>query len=120
MSEGGEIFSPTSARDLYREAELMTLRQMSASLATITNELIAHRESMGTMKEDIAVIKVRQEASAALSKAFDEIKAEIELLKARNLRQDGAYSFVTILKDFGPWLVSLIILAWGLFERQAK
>jgi hypothetical protein len=77
-----------------------------------------HTDDMAQMKTDIAVIKERQAQNADFRDALDAMRAEILALKARNDKQDGAYSLATAAKEFGPWLFSLLALAWGLFVRK--
>lgn len=113
------FMTPSTSEQVAREAEIVLLRSMSGTMETIAAELTAHRADLGTMKTDIAVIKVRQEQSAKMEDLCKDLRADIDALKARNQQQDGAMTFAGLLRDFGPWVVSLLLLAWGLFARAA-
>ncbi len=116
--ERASFMTPSTPEQVAREAEVMLLRQMTRTFETFTAEMVAHRGDMGQLKTDIAVIKERQMQNAEMRETMDEMRREIDLLKARNSQQDGAYTFLTMLKDFGPWLFALFVFYWGLFERK--
>jgi len=102
----GQIFTPIKEGELLHHAEIMTLRQIGNMLQAMTAELQANRADMMAMKIDVAVIKERQAQNFELRATLNALAAEVEKLKDRNSKQDGAFSFATVLKDFGPWLLS--------------
>lgn len=116
----GTIFTPIKEGDLLHHAEIMTLRQISNTLQSITGELQANRTDMIEMKVDVAVIKERQSQNIEMKAKLDVLEAEIEKLKDRNTKQDGAFSFAAALKDFGPWIFSFGVLLWGVLNRGPK
>lgn len=116
----GKIFTPTSEGDLLHQAEILTLRQISGNLEGMNRELQASRESMTELKIDVAVIKERQLQNTKMEEKVAALEADIALLKARNTRQDGAFSFVTMLKDFGPWVVAFGMMVYGLLQHPVK
>ena len=116
----GQIFTPIKEGDLLHHAEIMTLRQIGNTLQSITGELQASRSDMMEMKIDVAVIKERQSQHIELKEQLAALQSEVEKLKDRNTKQDGAFSFATMLKDFGPWIFSFGILLWGVLNRSPK
>lgn len=116
----GEIFTPIKEGDLLHHAEIMTLRQISNTLQAISQELVASRFDMTAMKVDVAVIKERQTQNVELKEKVTLLETKIEKLEERNTKQDGAFSFVTMLKEFGPWVLSFAVLLWGLLARSPK
>lgn len=112
------FMTPSTSEQVAREAEIMLLRAMNRSLEAMTGEMMAHRNDIGGIKTDIAVIKERQLQNAVLRDSYLELERKVDALQARNDKQDGVMSFATLLKDFGPWAVSLLLLAWGLFTRK--
>jgi hypothetical protein len=70
------------------------------------------------MQTDIAVIKERQTTIATLRDTVTKLEGKVTALESRNLKQDGAMGMMEILKQFGPWILSLLVLAWGLFQRK--
>lgn len=114
------FLTPSSAEGVARETEIMLMRSMAKALDNMATELASHREAMAAMREDIILIKERQRSAAEVKEDLDALKAEVEKLKARNTAQDGAYSLFTAAKDFGPWIISLAVLWWGLFSRGPK
>ena len=118
MPDEPSFLTPSSSEQVAREAEIMLLRSMNRAMEAMTAELQGHRADLGQIKTDIAVIKVRQEASEKMEETCAGLRADIDALKARNQQQDGAITVATLMKDFGPWLVSLGVLFWGLFSRK--
>ncbi len=114
----GTIFTPIKEGELLHHAEIMTLRQIGNTLQSMTSELQANRSDMTEMKIDLAVIKERQSQNIEMKEELATVKAEIEKLKDRNTKQDGAFSFVAMLKDFGPWILSFGVLLWGLLNHS--
>lgn len=117
MTEG-TILTPIKEGDLLHHAEILTLRQIGATLEGITAELQGSRKDMTDIKVDVAVIKERQQQNAKLEEKVLQLEIKVDTLETRNAQQDGAYTMVTALKEFGPWLISLAVLAWGLFARS--
>lgn len=113
-----DLFTPSSSDQVAREAEIMLLRTMARTLETMNATLLTHGSDIGSIRLDVALVKERQLVHGEVKKDVDDLKAKISLLEARNTRQDGAYSLVTMLKDFGPWLFGLLVLAWGLMGHQ--
>ncbi len=112
----GEIFTPIKEGDLLHHAEILTLRQITTNLEGIAKELQASRADMTEMKVDVAIIKERQTQTSELKEKIAALEQKVDLLEARNTKQDGAYTFVAMLKDFGPWLFGLFVLAWSLLK----
>lgn len=112
------FLTPSTSDQVAREAEIMLLRAMSRTLDTMTTEMIAHRVDISQIKTDIAVVKERQSSNVDFRTQIEALKIEVDKLKARGSQQDGAMSLATLLKDFGPWAVSLLLLFWGLFSRK--
>lgn len=116
MPEGSN-FTPLKDGELLHHAEIMTLRQIGSTLQAISSELQASRADMVTMKVDVAIIKERQQQHEETRNKIKALEDAVDLLQDRNARQDGAYTLITALKEFGPWVISLAVLAWGLFDR---
>jgi hypothetical protein len=113
----GEIFTPIKEGDLLHHAEILTLRQITTNLEAIAQELQASRRDMTEMKVDVAIIKERQTQSVELKQKISALEGKVDVLELRNTKQDGAYSLVALLKDFGPWIFGLLVLAWSLFGK---
>lgn len=112
------FLTPSNSEQVAREAEIMLLRAMSRTLDTMSMEMIAHRKDLTDIKVDISAMKVRQEASEKMEETCAGLRADIEVLKTRAAQQDGAVTLATMMKDFGPWVISLGVLFWGLFARK--
>lgn len=112
----GEIFTPIKEGDLLHHAEIMTLRQITTNLEGISKELAASRVDLTEMKIDVALIKERQAQTTKLETKISALESKVDLLEARNSKQDGAYTFVALLKDFGPWVFGLLVLAWSVLS----
>ena len=113
----GEVFTSVREEDVLHHAELLTLRQITKNLELIASEMQAHRKDMTTIQVDVAVIKERQTQSVELKEKITALELKIDILERRNDSQDGAYSFVKLLKEFGPWALSLVVLAWSLLGK---
>lgn len=120
MPDEPSFLTPSNSEQVAREAEIMLLRSMSRTLDTMTAEMIGHRKDLTDIKVDIAAMKVRQETSERMEETISALRADIEALKARNAKQDGAVTLATMMKDFGPWIVSLGVLFWSLFGSPHK
>jgi acyl carrier protein phosphodiesterase len=113
----GEVFTSVKEEDVLHHAELLTLRQITKNLELIASEMLAHRKDMTAMQVDVAIIKERQTQSQELKEKITSLETKIDVLEKRNDSQDGAYTFVTLLKDFGPWAFGLLVLAWSLLGK---
>lgn len=116
----GDIFTPIKEGDLLHHAEIMTLRQITSNLETIATAIQASLADMTEMKVDIAVIKERQSLNLELKEKITKLEEKVEGLETRNTKQDGAYTFIALLKDFGPWVFGLLVLAWSLLGHQTS
>lgn len=94
-----------------RSAEVAAMAEMTKALLALTAEVGEYRKIMTRMEIDIAIMKERQTTIA-------ELKARLEKVEQRDAEQVGAYKGLTFLKDFGPWLVSLAVLAWSFLGRD--
>lgn len=134
----GRILTPKSDETIMREAELLTLRNISDSLVALHQEMGSYRESVASMREDMAVIRERQQQHHEFRESLKEMSAEfrssirelgeqfrrdldgigerVDSLEDRNLKQDGAFTFATLLEKFGPWMATLV-LGWWAFVR---
>lgn len=132
------ILTPKSDETIMREAELLALRNISDSLVALHQEMGAYRESVASMREDMAVIKERQQQhhefresmkdlttefrdsiralGAEFQRGLDALETRVKAVEARNLKQDGAVGFVALLEKFGPWFVTLVV-GWWAFVR---
>jgi len=117
VSEPSFFPNPTPDQAL-REAQLMLLHNMSRTLESITAEMLAQRKDMSGIILDVAVIKERQQAQSKIEELYIEMRKDIDAIKARNFQQDGAMSAATLMKDFGPWLISLGVVFWSLFINK--
>lgn len=64
------------------------------------------------VREDIAVMQIRDEQIVALHSSVEAIKNEMQALKLRNAQQDGGFKAANVLKEWSPWLVSLAFGAY--------
>lgn len=112
------VHANPSEDNLAKQAEIMALRQIGDILKTVSQEMAAQRKDMSEVKVDIAVMKERQSQNQELRETVKALEGKIEVLEARNLREDGAVTFLTFLKDFGPWLAALLVFAWSLFGKK--
>lgn len=96
-----------------RSAELMAMAEMTRALLALTSEVGEYRKIMTRMEIDIAIMKERQTNYA-------ELKSRLEKVENRDAEQVGAYKGLSFLKDFGPWLLSLAVLAWSFLGRDPR
>ena len=119
--ERGSIFGVEQDEQLIaKQAEILALRQMTDTLKTISTELVQHRELLGDMRTDIAVMKEQNKSMEDMRETQQKQDARLLVLEQRQQQWDGANNAVKWLREFGPWIVSLFVLAWGLFERSPK
>lgn len=96
---------------LTREVEMYLLRHLGDSVARMAEAQNSMLLGMADLKADIAVIKAREEVVTQLVK-------DVEALKLRNAQQDGAFSLMSVLKEFGPWLVAMALGAFAYFTKK--
>lgn len=120
MSSGDVMMSVTSA-EAVRQAELLTLRQISDSLQNLYAEQVKHSDVLYSVKEDVAVLKMRMEDTKALENKIVVLEAKISNLELRNAKEDGGKGMAVTLSDvvykFGPWTA---MLALGIYEFIIK
>lgn len=108
-----------------RESELLVLRGLHDSLNHMNGRLDSHEEKqdkifgyISKIDRDLAVMAERQLATGEMKIAMRELSGRLDELEDVHNKQIGAATFVTWLKDFGPWIGTLVLLAWGLFVRK--
>lgn len=104
--------------DGSRAAETAAILRMAEAVVALTAEISASHGAMTEMKVDIAIIKERQTTAANLHDSYTRMDERLKKVETRDAEQDGAYKGLQFLKDFGPWLLSLALLAWGFFGRS--
>lgn len=106
MSDDVMMSVPT--REALRQAELLTLRQISDSLQNLYSEQVKHGDTLHSVREDVAVLKVRMEDTKELESKVNALTVEVSELKLRNAKEDGGKGFAVTLSDalykFGPWM----------------
>lgn len=117
MVDQGRILTPKSEEAIMRESEVLVLRQLSDGVSALTREMGTNREMMMGIREDMAVIKERQRAYADVRDDLSAVVSRIEAIEKRNAQQDGAMSFATLLKDFGPWIMAIGAAIYAFFKR---
>ena len=114
-----KVAENVDTRGFYR-AEIMTLQQITATLEAIAVELRDNRQTMMTMATSIARIEERQKQHVEFKEQLQELGDKVEKIENRNARQDGAFGFVTLLKDFGPWALGIGAVVWDIFVHSLK
>lgn len=103
-----------------RAAETQAILRMSEAVVALAAEISASHGAMTEIKVDIAIIKERQTTAAVLREDFNRMEARLKKMETRDAEQDGAYKGLHFVKDFGPWLLSLAVLAWGFLARSPR
>lgn len=103
-----------------RAAETAAILRMVEAVVALTAEISASHSAMTEMKVDIAIIKERQTAAANLHDNYQRMDERLKKVETRDAEQDGAYKGLHFVKDFGPWLLSLAVLAWGFLARSPR
>lgn len=104
----GEAASPTkdimmavSSEHALREAELLTLRQISDALNTTNDRLGRIDISVSDARERLARMEVNNDS-------IKHLKAEVALLKADLEQRKGAGLLMKWLREYAPWLAFLV------------
>lgn len=97
----------------HRSAEAIAMAEMTKALLGLTAEIGEYRKIMTRMEIDIAIMKERQTNYA-------ELKERLDKVERRDTEQDGMVKGAHFIKDFGPWLLSLAVLAWGFLARSPR
>lgn len=118
MVDQGRILTPKSDEAIFRESEVMVLRNISDTLAAINSELADNRKMMGKMVTDVAVLMDRERGHIEMKEVLEDFRRRIENIETRNAQQDGALNFATVLKDFGPWIISIAALIWAYVRKS--
>lgn len=93
-----------SSEHALREAELLTLRQISDAI-NLTNE------RLGRLDTGVADARERLARMESNSASISELKEEVEALKSDLQQRKGAGILLTWLKDFTPWILGIAVAA---------
>lgn len=110
---------------ILKQAELMALREMSNTMKRISDELVSQRDkhevvvqTLSDIRTDIAVMQEANKAVAEIKADVANLDLRMKVIEARNQQIDGATNFVKWLREFGPWLFSMLVMAWALFSKK--
>lgn len=101
-----------------RETEILVLRQMSDNLIRLNHRLDGYEDKQDKIFQYIGEIKTTLAVQTERQLVVNEIKVRLDDLERHHQQSQGAHNLVRWLKDFGPWIGTIILLAWGLFIRK--
>lgn len=110
---------------MTEEAVLVALQQVTSTLQAVSTEMAEHRKVLTDMRVEMAKIHERQQQHSEfkeflleLKEAHEKLRLRIEALESRNDKQDGALGFATWVKEFGPWILSMLAVAFAYFTTR--
>lgn len=100
-------FFPLQPGDSATLFALMEMIRVQTGAMERNNEKMERLSSaVAQVREDIAVLKSDAQRDAELNAEVATLKSEVAALKLRNAQQDGGLKFITVVKDFSPWIVA--------------
>ena len=120
-----EFMVPASDEKIAHLAEVTALRQVTDTLgrmAVFMQQLGEDQKGMtakmGEMHTDIALMKQQNQSIKELQEAQRVLSKRIEVIELLHAEQAGASKFLAKVKDYSPWLVSILMALWAIFERK--
>lgn len=96
-----------SSEHALREAELLTLRQISDAMRVTNDSLKATNKTIEGLRDDVGDARERLVRIEAQNEARVDLRDEVESLKKDLQQRIGAGKLFTLLKDFTPWILGL-------------
>lgn len=120
-----EFMVSASDEKIAHLAEVTALRQVTDTLgrmAVFIQQLGEDQKSMtakmGEMHTDIALMKQQNQQIKELQEGQRLLGKRIEVIELLHAEQAGASKFLAKVKDYSPWLVSILMALWAIFERK--
>lgn len=127
LGDGGDIFIPESDTKVAHLAEVTALRQLTDTvnrmgrfMQNVGEKMDATTEKVSDMHTQIALLTQQNEQVKELKTVVTELVQRIAKIELLHAEQHGAAKFITAMKDFGPWLVSILIALWAFFEKSSS
>lgn len=109
-----ELGTPTAAPS----TDHMLLLQMTENMGAMLREMASTREAVTKLREDMAVMKVRQEQHYETKGIVEKLEERVKELEQRRHQQDGAMSLADWVRQFGPWLFGMAAFVFAIYEAQ--
>lgn len=103
---------------LSHQAEIAALRTMTDTLSHMSSCMQELSGKVSAMHTDIAVMKEKDRQFEKITDTVKDMEIRVRSIETLHAEQAGGFKIITFLKEFGPWLVALMLAAWGLFERK--
>jgi uncharacterized coiled-coil protein SlyX len=117
MTLQGEHANVATGEAMAIAALMETIRAQTTTMERTNEKVDNLTGAMAKVREDIAVMKVRDESAATLAVKVAELAAEITAMKLRNAEQDGAVKLADVVRNYAPWLIALSAALIAFFKK---
>lgn len=104
----GDMLVPVSDDHVARLAEIEAIRGLTQQVSRLGGSVDHLTEKVSLMHTDIEVMKTREEQVQELRQIVYHNRDRVEKLELKEAEARGAGKFLTMVKDFSPWVMSLI------------
>lgn len=111
---------PSSDDHIARLAEIEAMRAVATQVGRLVEKVDQLAERMGDVREDIAVLKARDQGVQEFKDIAIRNRSRIEQLELANARDDGRRSALTWLLQNWPALGALIIAVLAILGVRPK
>lgn len=114
-SQRPDLLMPVSDEHALRQFEIEALRQITDNLRRLNDGQV----EQGKVLHSIDTRLVRIESNS-LDSAVKLLITKVDILEADKDRRAGALGFVAWLKDFGPWLLAIMMAIFAAIGWEHK
>lgn len=114
MGDGGTIMSPTSEQDVFRQAQILALRQVGDQQAVIGRTMEKMADTMTSLREDMASLKAQN-----VAQAVERLETKLDQVQAANVAAVQSLALDTERKLSDRDRTQADLLAKSLDDRKA-
>lgn len=112
------MLTPVSNETMALAAMIEALRAQTTAVLKTNEKMDALSSAVAKVREDIAVMKVRDEQMGDLMAIVGHLTKRLEAIELLHAQQAGAGKMMEVIRSWSPWITTLLIGIWALFERK--
>lgn len=102
-----DILTPVDDSTMAMAAMIESLRVQTKTTERVLDKVDNLSSAVAKVREEIALMHARDEKITELTGELKELQGKVSSIELLHAQQDGAAKFLTIMKEFGPWLLAV-------------
>lgn len=110
--------TPVSGDTMAMAAMIEAMRAQTTAVQRANDKLDDMTSAVAKVREDIAVMKVRDEQFSTLATLCYELTKRMEKVELLHAQEAGRWSMMEVIRNWSPWIAAVLVGLWAMLERK--